>query len=281
MPADSMGFYTIDISRLSHPRPLGYGIVPRSGHTATAHPTKPIVYVSYGDVVPAGRPPEFEVWSIANPSKPKHLATPAVTGVHGPHDITFNADGTRAVMASMTAIQVFDTTDPADPVELEVLQCPGCTHNHEARFTPDQKHVVVSDETTGGIASPCPLGGFYFYRWDAKNVPHMELVGEWQPSEVLVPAAAPTNVPLCTPHVFDVSRDGQRIAASWHTGGVRVVDISSMDGVGVGTQGSGAKEIAWSVTDGADAWSAKFDPSGRYVYVNDRNYGLQVYRLGK
>jgi hypothetical protein len=76
--------------------------------------------------------------------------------------------------------------------------------------------------------------------------------------------------------VFDVSADGTKIAASWHTGGVRVVDITTMAGVGVGAEGNGAKELG---SDAADSWSAKFDRTGRYVFVNDRNLGFQVYRL--
>ena len=278
MPAGSTGFYTIDISNPRKPKPRGYGIVARGGHTVTAHPTKPFLYVSYGDVVATG-PPQYEVWSIADPARPKHLTTAAVTGYHGPHDIAFNGDGTRAVAASMSAIQVLDTSDPAHPKEVEVLQCPGCSHNHEAHFTPDGTHVVVSDEASGGLASPCPLGALYFYEWDPEGPPYMTLVGEWQPAEVVTPEAARTNVGLCTSHVFDISRDGTKIAASWHTGGVRVVDITEMAGVGIGAQGDGAKELGWYVADGADSWSAKFDRTGRYVFVNDVNLGFQVYRL--
>ena len=277
-PVDEIGFYTIDISNPRKPKPAGFGLVAGGGHTVTTHPTKPYVYVSYGDVVPTGLP-AYEVWSIEDPARPKQLSIESVTGVHGPHDIAFNESGTFAVASSMSAIQVLDTSDPADPVEVEVLQCPGCSHNHEAHFTPDQKHVVVSDEASGGAASPCPLGALYFYEWDPEGAPYMNLIGEWQPAEAVTPQAAPLNAGLCTSHVFDISRDGTKIAASWHTGGVRVIDIRTMEGVGVGAQGTGAKELGWYVSDGADSWSAKFDRTGRFVFVNDRHAGLQVYRI--
>jgi WD40 repeat protein len=279
LPPEAMGFYTIDISNPRKPKPAGYGLVARGAHTVTAHPTKPFVYVSYGDVIVSDSP-QYEVWSIANPSKPKPVTTASVTGYHGPHDIAFDSDGSYAVAASMTAIQVLDTSDPANPEEVDVLQCPGCSHNHEAHFTPDGRHVVVSDEASGGSASPCPLGALYFYEWDPDGSPYMNLIGEWQPAELVTPEAARTNAGLCTSHVFDVSRDGTKIAASWHTGGVRVVDIETMAGVGIGAQGNGAKELGWYVADGADSWSAKFDRTGRYVFVNDANLGFQVYRLG-
>lgn len=279
LPAKQMGFYTIDISNPRMPKPLGYAIVPRGAHTVTAHPTKPFVYVSYGDVF-VSTAPQYEVWSIADPAEPEYVTTGTVTGYHGPHDIAFNANGTRAVAASMSAIQVLDTSDPANPKEVEVAQCPGCSHNHEAHFTPDGKHVVVSDEAGGGgVAAPCPLGALYFYEWNPKGSRYMTLVGEWQPAEVVTPEGARTNAGLCTSHVFDVSADGTKIAASWHTGGVRVVDITDMVGVGVGAHGDGPKEIGWYVAEGADSWSAKFDRTGRYVFVNDRVRGFQVFRL--
>ncbi|MDQ4125043.1 MAG: hypothetical protein M3134_05520 [Actinomycetota bacterium] len=281
MPEDAMGIYTIDVSNPRKPKPLGYALAERAAHHLDAHPTKPIVYVAHGDpaLTSPNRVGAYEVWSIANPAKPKLLTTAKVTGYHGPHDFAFNADGTRAIASSMTALQVLDTSDPANPKELEVLQCPGCSHNHEAHFTPDQKHVVVSDETTGGIVAPCPLGALYFYEWDAKGPEHMTLVGEWQPAEAVTPADEPTNAPLCTSHVFGISADGTKVAASWHNAGVRVIDISEMAGVGVGDQGTGAKELGWHVAPGADAWSAKFDRTGRYVFVNDANLGFQVFEL--
>lgn len=277
-PPEAMGFYTIDVSNPRKPKPLGYGLVARGGHTVATHPTKPFVYVSYGDV-PVSDSPQFEVWSIADPAKPKHVTTAAVTGYHGPHDVAFDASGDFAVASSMTAIQVLDTSDPANPKELEVLQCPGCSHNHEAHFTPDGSHVIVSDEASGGIASPCPLGGLYFYEWDPEGSPYMNLVGEWQPKELVTPEAARTNAGLCTSHVFDVSPDGTKVAASWHTGGVRLVDVRDMAGLGIGAEGDGPRELGWYVAEGADSWSAKFDRTGRYVFVNDGNLGFQVYRI--
>jgi hypothetical protein len=234
------------------------------------------VYVSYGDVA-ATENAAFEVWSIKNPAKPRKVAVVPVIGYHGPHDIEFTSNGRRAVASSMSLLQVLDTTDPSAPVELARTQCPGCTHNHEARFTPDEKNVIVSDETPSGPA--CPTGGLYFYAWDAKADPYLTLLGEWQPREVLTPSSEPTRATLCTSHTFGISPDGTKVAASWHTAGLRVVDISSMSGVGVGDQGTGPREVAWYQPGNGDAFSAKFDRSGRYVFVNDYHRGFEVFRL--
>jgi hypothetical protein len=273
-----MGFYTVDISDPKRPKPIGFGDVARGAHTTTAHPTKPIVYVSYGDVATQD-PAAFEVWSIKNPAKPKKIAVVPVIGYHGPHDITFTSDGKRAVASSISLIQVLDTSDPTKPVELERLQCPGCSHNHEARFTPDEKHVVISDETPSGPA--CPLGGLYFYDWDPGAAPYMTFVGQWQPQEVLTPSSEPTRTTMCTSHTFGISPDGTKVAASWHYAGLRVVDIETMAGVGVGDQGNGPSEIGWYQPGNGDAFSAKFDRSGRFIFVNDYNRGFEVFRLGE
>ena len=280
-PVGAKGFYTIDISDPRRPKPVGVAEIPLGGHHITAHPTKPFVYVSHGVVVATspGETQVFDVWSIKDPARPKYVTTGKVTGYHGPHDIAFNKDGSRAVMSSMSALQVFDTSDPAKPVELQVLQCPGCSHNHEAHFLPDDEHVVVSDEFGGGLPGPCPAGALYFYEWTPDEAPYMNLVGEWQPAEVGTPQGEPTHAGTCTSHVFDISRDGTKIAASWHVAGVRVIDITKMDGVGIGDVSTGPTEIGWYVRQGNDAWSAKFDRTGRYVFVQDREHGLQVYKL--
>ena len=274
--AGHLGFYTVDISNPKRPRPLAAADVPRGAHTTTAHPTKPFVYVSYGDV-PASSSAEFEIWSIKDPAAPKRVAVASVFGYHGPHDIEFTRNGKRAVASSMSLIQVLDTTNPAKPVELARLQCPGCSHNHEARFTPDEKHVIISDETPGGPA--CPLGALYFYEWQADADPYMTLIGEWQPRELLTPQSEPTRATLCTSHTFGVSPDGTKVAASWHTAGLRVVDISTMAGVGIGDQGTGPREIGWYQPGGGDAFSAKFDRSGDFIFVNDFHRGFEVFRL--
>ena len=272
-----LGFYAIDISDPRHPKPVGVGDVPRGAHTTTAHPTKPYLYVSYGDVATTTEKAAFEVWSIKNPAKPVQVAVVPVAGYHGPHDITFTADGTKAVASSISLIQVLDTSDPTKPAELAQLQCPGCSHNHEARFTPDEKNVIVSDETPSGPA--CPLGGLYFYDWDAESAPYMTFIGQWQPQELVTPTSEPTRATMCTSHTFGVSPDGTKIAASWHTAGLRVVDISTMSGVGVGDQGSGATEIGWYQPGNGDAFAAKFDRSGRFIFVNDYHRGFEVFRL--
>ncbi len=56
-----------------------------------------------------------------------------------PHDISFNSKGTMAVIAGIDSIELFDTSDAANPKLKFVTQRPGCSITHDAKFTPDDK----------------------------------------------------------------------------------------------------------------------------------------------
>ena len=271
----SGGFMTIDIRNPRKPKPLGYAAISRGSHNITAHPTKPIVYNSDSDLEKRG---EIQIWSIANPRKPKLLNT--VTSLpHSPHDVSFNKKGTMAVMASVSHFDIWDTKNPAKPKLLYTAQCPGCSITHDAKFTPNGKRIVIGDEGGGGGEYPCPGGALYFYDLlGTKAQPVPVLTGVYEPAEFGV-----VNVGIpkaCTSHVFDISNDGKRLAISWYSAGTRYLDISSSHGVTVGPNASpgGVVELGWFIPKGAVSWSSKFH-KGPYIYSNDEYRGFDVYRI--
>ncbi|HWL66517.1 MAG TPA: hypothetical protein VNP73_11135 [Actinomycetota bacterium] len=273
MPAGMMGFATVDISDPTHPRPVGYASIPRGSHSTAAHPTKPIVY--NGDGFPEA-PGEMQIWLIKDPSRPKLVSTLA-TGEHSPHDLSFSHDGRMAALASVTSLKLLDTSDPLNPKIEFVTQCPGCVHTHEARFTPDGTGLVVNDEFLTG-PNPCPGGALYFY--EIVETPagrSLELTGEYVPNQIVLDPRS--QVAFCTPHVFDISDDGTKIAASWHRGGVHYLDISETNGAAFGTMApaGGVKEIASYFPDG-DSFSAKFH-RGPYIYLVDSRRGFEILRV--
>jgi len=88
-------------------------------------------------------------------------------------------------------------------------------------------------------------------------------------------------VTKCTPHIFDISRDGTKVAASWHEGGVRYLDISKTSGVTVGLQPvtpGGPEELGSYVSEGGLAFTAKM-LKGPYIYVLDTHLGFQVLKI--
>ena len=271
LPAGQMGFVTIDISDPLHPKSIGYAINEKGSHSLAAHPTKPFVYNAEGFPDAPGR---MQVWSIKNPAKPK-LVTTLDTGVHSPHDLAFNRTGTMAATANIVNFHLLDTRDPANPKIVHTNQCPGCMHTHEARFTPDGKRLIVNDEYV--YSATCPGGLMYFYdlAGDA-SAPNSTLTGTYFPTEI-VPSAATA---FCAAHIFDISADGTRIAASWHDAGIRYLDITATAGVTHGTTQvvpGGPTELGWYRNTGGDAFSAKLF-KGPYVYAVDLVHGFQVFK---
>ncbi len=275
------GFVTVDISNPRKPKPVGFASIAGGSHSTAAHPTKPIVYnAPEGFVLPDRRPPVLEIFSIANPAKPKLLNTIALSGAHSPHDISFNKDGSMAALANISAFHILDTRNPAKPVVETTSQCPGCQHTHEARFTPDSKTLVVNDESMAG-PYPCPGGALYFYEvGGTRGSRSVELTGAYAPSSLGLNAA--NEAGFCTPHVFDISSDGSKVAASWHTGGLRYIDITKRTGAAFGTAAStseaGPREVGAYTAPGADFFTAKLY-EGPYIYTHDLNAGFQVFRV--
>ena len=269
------GFMTIDISNPAKPKPVGVAPVQRGAHNTTAHPTKPFVYVSNSDQ--AGGP-EIQIWSIANPAKPKLVNTVASLP-HAPHDISFNEKGTMAVSAARTHVDLFDTSDPAKPTLVSTTVCPGCYLAHDAKFTPNGKWIIVGDEAAGGATYPCPGGALYFYELQTGNVPLLR--GVYEPGEVVLASDEQGGPGACTSHVFDISPDGKRLAISWYTAGTRYLDISNMTGATFGEQNTGGvKELGWFIPQGGDSWSSKFN-KGPYIYSNDIARGFDVFKITK
>ena len=268
------GFLTIDIKNPLKPKVLGHA-TGDGAHNMTAHPTKPFVYVSNSSLVPGGSS-HIQIWSIKNPAKPE-LVNTVNSLPHAPHDISFNKEGTMAVTAAISHWDIWDTSDPAAPTLLFESQCPGCSITHDAKFTPDDTHILIGDEGGGGGAYPCPGGAWYVY--DFSNPPVPVLTGIYEPQNFIVNQAGGAG--SCTSHVFEISRDSTKIAISWYTLGTRYLDITSAIGVTVGNAGppTGIIECGWFVPEGGSSWSSKFTTDERYITSNDEIRGFDIYKI--
>ncbi|MBW3594519.1 MAG: hypothetical protein KY391_02985 [Actinobacteria bacterium] len=267
------GFMTVDISNPKKPKAIGVAEIARGSHNVTAHPKKPYVYNSDSDLV-NGRG-SIEIWSIKDPKKPKLVNTALSVGM-SPHDISFNSKGTQAVTAGIESIELFDTTDVENPKLQNVFQCPGCSITHDAKFTADDKGLIIGDEGGGGMGYPCPGGALYFYRLEGGVMPI--LTGIYEPKELIMAKDNQGGLGGCTSHVFDLSDDGKTLSISWYTAGTRVLDISDMTGAAFGEHSAGGvKEIGWFQPDGGSSWSSKIHEGSKYVFSNDIQRGFDVF----
>jgi hypothetical protein len=147
----------------------------------------------------------------------------------------------------------------------------------------DRQFLIAEDEFAGAAGGPvCPSGGVHVYDITGDKVASPEKVGYWNIDEVR-PTTDPANT--CTAHVFQLHEQAQVMTIAYYNGGVRVVDISGLDGISLGANNpaGGMKEIGYYRVENADTWSAKTNRVKRgepfYVYGNDINRGLDVYRF--
>lgn len=275
------GFAVADVSDPRFPEVLSAVVMPDvplpgggtyfpAGHNVTAHPTEPLVYVSTQDPTPSMIP----IWDLSDPADPELVRYWEYPGALAPHDITFNAEGTRAYVASVNHTDILDATDPRNPELLTTIVDPSIQIHHQADPTPDGRYLLVSDEAGGALWPACPGGGIHIYDLTVEAAPVK--VGAFFADET------GTTPGSCTAHVFRINPDGATMAIGWYEAGVYVVDFSR---VGIAAAGSGSTLPLGAVTIGsmsmpqANTWAAKMwqERHPGYVFANDRNRGLDVF----
>ncbi|HVM12551.1 MAG TPA: hypothetical protein VM638_08785, partial [Actinomycetota bacterium] len=263
---------------------LPYG---RGSHNQTVHPTKPFVYLSDSDLAHTGLG-NIPVWDVSNPSSPK-LATEFKFGPHSPHDITFNADGSRAYAAAVSLTYILNTENPAAPTLVSVIPNEGITISHQSDPTPDGNFLLVSDEVGGGAAGASPGGPAYVY--DIRNETRPVRVGAiWDDcvgSSITCDQAGGAGL-VSTAHVFRINPDGYTMAIGWYTDGIHVIDYSGLtagyNAAGLGAVTNvGSRTIARMKLPGRNNWAAKMwqERHPGYVFATDMasSGGLDIFHV--
>jgi hypothetical protein len=231
-------------------------------HNWTWHPTKPVAWVSTGDL-PGGLD-HLPVFDFTDPDNPKLTSDMQVEG--GPHDITFNSDGSKGYIASENNVRVYNASDPTQP-KLLYRGPTIASYVHGADPTPDGKTLLVTDESLalGGFfaakTAVCPGGGVTLF--DATSEPLKPL------GYIVADIQGPSpDHRACTAHVGRFTPDSKHYVTGWYLGGVRLFDISNP---------SAPKEIGHAMMPGSEVWSAKVH-KGQYVFTGDLGRGFDVYR---
>jgi hypothetical protein len=273
--APARGLLVISVANPRKPRAVGFVKVPKGVHNSTWHPGGRYAYVSDSDrfnkhnvvgVQPGG---SIFVVDLANPRKPKVVKELTLMG-DSSHDLTFNRKGTRAYSAALDHSLIIDTTKPAAPKIITVINDPAVYIHHGADPTPDGKYLYITDEQMGGGTNyACNVGGVHVF--DISDEKSPKLIGFFTP---VGPEAQGSTQDggankNCTAHVLDFTADGTSFVQPYYAGGIWVV--SDLGAVGF------PPAAAFFVGVDADTWSAKSYRSKQWIFSSDMVRGFEVW----
>ena len=282
------GTFIAEVTDPLNPRTVSFVEVGQGSHNMTVHPSGNYLYNSNSDLMTSYAPAIeiFDISNVAAPVKAGELELPTRPGLGTEsHDITFNSSGDRAYSAALSQGVIIDTTNPAEPsiVSSFLDQSINVWHQSDPVTIGDREFLIVEDEFAGAAGGPvCPSGGVHVFDITGDREKSPVKVGYWN-----IDDAGPTHDPTgtCTAHVFDIHERQQVMTIAYYNGGVRVVDLSGLDGISLGGTSitGGMREVGFYKTENADSWSAKtprIDKRGNfYLYGNDMARGLDVYRF--
>ncbi len=272
-----LGVLAISIANPADPRPIGFIPVKLGAHNSTLHPGGKYLYVSDSELTPSlgatsptGKTGRITVIDVRNPADMLDVrALDLPTGLSS-HDISFNRKGTRAYSAALTETLILDTTNPAKPSILTTIVDPAINISHGADLTPDETHLLITDEQAGAAANGvCNVGGVSVYDLRVEQAPVKTGFYAFSPQNSLTATMNSDNL-TCTAHVLDYGPSGKTFSNAGYAAGVRIVDIANRVGV--------PKELASFTALDADTWSAKQYKDSRYLYANDLARGFDVFR---
>jgi hypothetical protein len=289
-PSDpDFGTYIADVTDPYNPKTVSFLPVAQGSHNLTVHPSGKYVYNSNSDLITSFRP-AIEIASIEDIENPVSkgefpLLTLPGLGTES-HDITFNADGSRAYVAALSHGEVLDTTNPVAPSRAGVVVDPAINVWHQSDpvtledpILGKRDFIIIEDEVAGAEGTgQCPNGGVHVYdaTGDLEQAPVK--VGYWNIDDA---GTTENGIGTCTAHVFDIHPNEKLMTIAYYNGGVRVVDLSGLVGVALGKSGVGMKQLGYYRFPDSDMWSVKaptMDRSGFYMYANDHARGFDVYR---
>lgn len=256
-------------------------------HNLAFHPTEPILYAWNGEL--PGGVSTIQIVDLRDWAASGDLddITPMVgpTTLGSVHDGEFSPDGELMYVASENNYEIFDNSDPADPVRLGAFTPNPGTYAHGYFPTPDGSISITNNESLalGGFfangSAVCPGEGLGFYDTSDPALP----VG---PVGVFVPPVQGSAVPGegldsrdCTSHFGRVAPNGKVMTLGWYILGTRVVDFSDPTlPVEVAAATISRADDERDEGRGSQVWSAKTYGDTPYIYVGDQERGFDVLR---
>lgn len=193
------------------------------------------------------------------------------SGLRGCHDIQVFMELEVAAAACLSEGQLWDISDPENPVTTDRIFNEAVDIWHSAAFTWDGEIVIFGDEFAGGGGPGCDdpnddIGRIWFYdRSDVDAGP----LGSYK-----IPR--PQDGQICTMHNFNVipTTKGYFLVSASNQGGTTVVDF---------TDPSDPREVAYydaqleAGPQVSSPWSSYW--YNGFIYTNDRGRGVDVLLL--
>lgn len=183
----------------------------------------------------------------------------------GCHDVQFFYELDLAAAACLSVAQMWDISDPANPVITKEFDNDDLEIWHSATFTWDGEVAVFGDESVfGSCQNPSQLNGrIWFYDTDDP--------GSGPLGSFLIPRLQPGE--YCSAHLFNVLPRNDRyvLASSWYGGGISVIDF---------TDPANAREIGYYDAQApirSSAWAGYWYNGS--IYSNDIPRGFDIFKL--
>jgi hypothetical protein len=286
------GTFIAEITNPSAPATVSFIDIAQGSHNQTVHPSGRYLYNSNSDLMNSFLP-AIEIHDISNPAAPRKVGELDFDPRPGlgteSHDITFNRSGSRAYSAALSQGVIIDTTRPAAPRVITQFVDPSINvwHQMDPYSTTDasgrrRDFIIAEDEFVGAVGTnQCPNGGVHAYEVTGELEKNPKKVGYWNIDTVDTTDMVEGR---CTAHVFDIHEKAQIMTIAFYNGGVRVVDLSGLDGVSLGGEqiaGAGMREVGAFRIQGGESWAAKaryiFSNGNFFLYSNDIERGLDIF----
>jgi hypothetical protein len=281
-PEDGGGVYIAEVTDPYHPRTVSFVPLAKGSHNVTVHPSGRYLYNSNSELI-TSLAPAVEIIDISDLAAPKEVGAIDLEVYPGlgteSHDISFSREGDRAYVAALSHGEILDTTDPAAPKHVSTILDPAINvwHQTERVRVGEKTYLLAEDEFAGATGTgQCPNGALHVYDITDETAPAK--VGAFQIADAGLTAS---TLGRCTAHVFQVHEREGILLFGWYNAGVRVLDLSELEGYTVGDVSTGGIRQLGSFTfPDADVWSAKaptVSRDGFVFYANDHARGLDVY----
>jgi len=212
---------------------------------------------------------------LATPASASVIATPTVgPAAIGCHDVTVLLEKKLAGAACISESQLWDITNPTQPMILAHIVNPAINIHHSTTFSWDGNTLVIGDEMGGAAAAPgcvfstqgSPAGALWFYDVTNRAIPVVRSSYHIPQQDLGI---------VCSAHNFNtlpLTSGRDVLTSAWYSGATTIVDF---------TNPASPTQVGFyipKVPIAANAWSSYWYRDR--MYANNRNArGVDVLAL--